>query len=406
MKKGRLDPPRVLVELEDVQSVTSALLTEKLVSRIDSSKLEFGDADILVAKLEPELGKVLIVRKANHDWIGSTEWVPLKLNRKRALPAFLKYVFLNMKMLKAFGLLKSGKIQARLPMTELLQLRIPLPSVKKQATIEHNLSIIDKRITQLARNIETVGSISDRTFSKLYNVGETQAPPRTFAMQFSDASSTRLMRMGVRHGVLTMRTKDMLGGISSHVPLAAIAKVRGGRRLRKRSSYSSKPTGYRYLRNIDISDGEIKVDSVKFISKDQHERLRRYQVFPKEIVMAIAGTVGKTTLIPKELGTCNVTENLAVITPKPGIDPGYLLNILRSSIIQVQIQKEMSELRQQKFGLAKVRRLRIPKPPRKETQLRTSRKLSKEIQLMRARRAKLNDLLLEAVSKTERLLDS
>lgn len=165
--------------------------------------------------------------------------------------------------------------------------------------------------------------------------------------------------------------------------------------------YSTKPTKYRYLRNLDLVDGEIKIGSVKFISEGQHESIERYQVFENEIVITIAGTVGKLSLIPKQLEICNVTENLAVIPPKASIVPKYLLYLLSSSIVQIQIQKEMSELRQQKLGLAKVRNLRIPKPPSRKGQLEMADAISEEIDKMRDRKEKVQDLLSRAIMTVE-----
>jgi type I restriction enzyme S subunit len=116
--------------------------------------------------------------------------------------------------------------------------------------------------------------------------------------------------------------------------------------------------------------------------------------------MAIAGTVGKVAIIPEGLGTCNLTENLALLSPKDSVDPKYLFCLLSSSIVQIQIQKEMSELRQQKLGLAKVRNLKIPKPPeKKEDQLQIVDRVMAEINHMRKQKNEITDLLHLAVKE-------
>jgi restriction endonuclease S subunit len=400
VKKGSLKEPRTLIDLEDVQSKTSAILSEKTVTKTGSDKLEFGSADLVIGKIEPELGKILLNDEKERR-IGSTEWIPLKLRSDRVTPAFLKYLLLNRKVLDALGFLKSGKIQARLPMDELLYLKLPIPSIEIQRALEPKLQKIDLQITDIAKSIEAFSRICDATFVRLYGIDKLNEPPRHFMASFSDVSLSRLMRIGFRQGTLTSKIRELEKKIPRWVSLMSLATVRGGKRLEKGAGYSSKPTKYRYLRNLDLTDGEIGIDSVKFISEEQHKSIRRYQVFENEIVMTIAGTVGKVSLMPKGLGTCNVTENLAVISSKASVVPNYLLYLLSSSIVQIQIQKEMSELRQQKLGLTKVRSLKMPKPLSKPNQREVANAISEKVKKMREKKATVHDLLSRAIMTVE-----
>ena len=403
IKKGTLNERRVLIELEDVEAKTSAILSEKVVTKIGSDKLEFNNADLLLAKIEPELGKVILNSKTEKR-IGSTEWVPLKLQKDIVRPAFLKYLLLNQKVLNALSLLKSGKIQARLPMEELLQLKIPIPSIDLQKSLEPQLLAIDKQITTLAKSINPISKICDEVFFKMHGLNISNELPRYFMTSFSDVSLTRLMRIGFRQGTLAIKMRELQKSISDWVSLASLAEVRGGKRLEKGTGYSSEPTNFRYLRNIDLEDGEIKIESVKYISEEQSKSIEKYQVFENEIVMAIAGTVGKLSVVPKELGTCNVTENLAIIKPKESVVPEYLAYLLNSSIVQIQIQKEMSELRQQKLGIAKVRSLKIPKLPDKPRQIEVANTISGKVKHMREQKAKVQNLLVHAVRTVENVI--
>ncbi|MGB3906796.1 MAG: hypothetical protein WBB22_17965, partial [Anaerolineae bacterium] len=57
LPKGPLDEECILIELDDIESLTGRLLTEdRVVTQVGSSKVVFGDCDLLVGKLRPYLG--------------------------------------------------------------------------------------------------------------------------------------------------------------------------------------------------------------------------------------------------------------------------------------------------------------------------------------------------------------
>ena len=69
----------ILIEEEDVEKKTGVILNEEYVDRIESSKVLFADCDILVSKIRPYLGLVILNDK-NKPYIGTTELVPYKVN--------------------------------------------------------------------------------------------------------------------------------------------------------------------------------------------------------------------------------------------------------------------------------------------------------------------------------------
>lgn len=124
VSKGLLTEPRLLIDLENVESRTSRLLNPTEVEEVGSDRIEFGDADIAFAKLEPYLGKI-IANRPDERWIGSPEWLLYNINKEEVDVGFIRFMLLLPEMLEAYRCLQSGKRHARLSEDDFLNLLVP-----------------------------------------------------------------------------------------------------------------------------------------------------------------------------------------------------------------------------------------------------------------------------------------
>ena len=121
LKKGELDPPRYLIDLDNVHSKCNGLVEDSvmLVDEIGSDKVTFNGADIIISKLEPYLAKCVV--KPDPEAIGTTEWVGFKCINVD--PVIVGYLISRPEMREAMRMLQSGKRHARLNPKELLELK-------------------------------------------------------------------------------------------------------------------------------------------------------------------------------------------------------------------------------------------------------------------------------------------
>ena len=122
LKAGELESETMLVDLDCVQSRSGEISPYcGEVSSIQSDKVCFKGADLLISKLEPYLGKVVI--DPPQDAIGTTEWVGLKC--KSNLDHRVAGYFLMLpQMCEGYRRLQSGKRHARMEPEELLELKV------------------------------------------------------------------------------------------------------------------------------------------------------------------------------------------------------------------------------------------------------------------------------------------
>ena len=75
--------------------------------------------------------------------------------------------------------------------------------------------------------------------------------------------------------------------------LNSIAIIKGGKRLPKGHYYSTVKTDYSYLKVSDMSELGIDYSNLSNISNSTFDILKRYKIEKNEILISIAGTIGK-----------------------------------------------------------------------------------------------------------------
>ncbi len=209
-------------------------------------------------------------------------------------------------------------------------LNIPLPPLPEQIRIVNKLDAlfnhIDKSIALLEENIKysqaLKNSIIENTFIKLLNHSKT------------------------------FKIKE-------------IAEIKGGKRLPKGETVLDEKTNYPYIRVTDFNDnGSIDLDNLKYLKKEVQGQIKRYTITSKDLYISIAGTIGKTGIIPKELDNANLTENAARLVFKPNlkINNRFIYYFTLSNNFKEQIGLATKTVAQPKLALTRLAEVEIPVP--------------------------------------------
>lgn len=157
------------------------------------------------------------------------------------------------------------------------------------------------------------------------------------------------------------------------VKLSSLIRIQGGKRLPQGENYSEADTDYLYFRVSDMTEYQSACfDNCKFISEKNYLTLKRYELFENELIISIAGTIGKTQIVdnfPKDKKII-LTENCAKLSIKdPSILlPEYLDLVLKTDFVQQQIFVSSIQTTIPKLGLDKILSLKIPKIPNLQKQ--------------------------------------
>ncbi|MGL4757334.1 MAG: restriction endonuclease subunit S [Aeromonadaceae bacterium] len=113
------------------------------------------------------------------------------------------------------------------------------------------------------------------------------------------------------------------------------------------------------------SDGNFKSDSVKWISRDADDMLKRSRLMTEDSIFCIVGnTIGSSFIVEKKILPANINQNVALIrVVKDLAHPKYIHYCLRSSYIQWQVKQEASTQAQPSLSLKQISDFRINLPP-------------------------------------------
>lgn len=149
--------------------------------------------------------------------------------------------------------------------------------------------------------------------------------------------------------------------------IADIAQVKGGKRVPKGYKLSVEPTGYPYLRVTDFSDaGTINMDDLRYASTEVHKAIKNYVIFSSDMYLSIAGTIGKTGIIPKELDGAHLTENACRLVFRPEIFNRFVYYFTCTKDFTNQAGVNTRTSAQPKLALSRLSSIKLGIPVRSE----------------------------------------
>ena len=140
-----------------------------------------------------------------------------------------------------------------------------------------------------------------------------------------------------------------------------IAEIKGGKRLPKGKKLTIEDTGFPYIRVSDFNDdGSIDEESVQFVEPDVQAQISRYTISSSDVYVSIAGTIGKTGIVPPNLDNANLTENAAKLVFKEGVDRDFVYFFTRTSSFEKQAIAQTRQAAQPKLALERLGAVELP----------------------------------------------
>jgi type I restriction enzyme, S subunit len=151
--------------------------------------------------------------------------------------------------------------------------------------------------------------------------------------------------------------------------LGDIAQIKGGKRVPKGYKLQSEPTSYAYIRVTDFNDfGSVDLNDIQYINEEVYNQIAKYIISADDLYISIAGTIGKSGIIPIELDGANLTENACKLVFNEGIDTRfvYYFTISESFIKQAGLNTRVAAM--PKLALARLSTISLAIPPLAEQQ--------------------------------------
>lgn len=259
---------------------------ERAISEVRKGFTYFRKNDIILAKITPcfENGKVALANIKNEHGFGSTEFHVIRAKLNVVNEKYLYYllrspIFLNEGARNMTG---SGG-QKRVPKSFLENLKISLPLLAEQQYITRVLDQADRLRQQDRQLLAHYDVLLQTVFVELFgnhNPDVSKWPEKT---------------------------------------IAELAKA-------TKNSMRTGPFGSDLLHSEFVKEGTfvLGIDNVvnncfewakpRFITEEKYGKLKRYTVYPGDVLISIMGTIGRTAVVPDDIPAAINSKHLAAIT--------------------------------------------------------------------------------------------
>ncbi len=287
------------VGMEDIISGTGKFVGSREPKKVGSSTFYFTPEHLLYGRLRPYLNKVLLPDFEGHC---SSEIFPL-LPEVRLDKSFLFYWITSEKVVKEINRTCTGARMPRANVNELLKLDIPLPTVFEQKRIvtilDEAFAGIDTAITNTEKNLANAREL----FESYLNLVFTKRGDGWIDQRFGEICSF---------------VRGPFGGSL------------------KKSCFVEEGFAV-YEQQHAIND---QFESVRyFIDDKKFQEMRRFELFPGDLIMSCSGTMGRVAIVPSTIKRGVINQALLKLTPSDKIDAQYLRLWMESDSFIEEIEK-------------------------------------------------------------------
>lgn len=260
----------------------------------------------------------------------------------------------------------------------LVEFEIPLPPLEEQERIVAKLDAAFAEIDRAAEWAQTKENKIQKLKASLLNISLS-----------SDAVTSETLKLGDLCDVITKGTTPTSIGFK----------------------FESDGINFIKVESLTSNNGFIPSKFAK-ISTNCNESLKRSQLQKGDILFSIAGALGRTAVVTKDILPANTNQALAIIRLKSNIeiDTGFLLYLLNSDTIRVQSERNKGGVAQQNLSLTQLKNYDVYLPSFTEQQQIVARLDAAFAELENANEAikklKLNYSSLKAAILTKELQSS
>jgi type I restriction enzyme S subunit len=157
--------------------------------------------------------------------------------------------------------------------------------------------------------------------------------------------------------------------------------------------------GVPFLRAEDVEGGEVQLSSAsRKIDFETHELLRRSKLQAGDVLVTIAGAIGRSALVPDTVDAANINQAVALVRVRKDVAlPEFISRQIESNFVQSQLGTMQRGVAQKNLNLEQIGDLYVTLPP-----IETQRTIVSTLQ----RANRLRDLREQANQLTNKIIQS
>ena len=248
-------------------------ITEKDAQRLKRYTVRSGD---IVYSRRGDVEKCAFITSEQDGWLCGTGSLRIRFTSKEIEPKFCAY-YLSTPAIKSWVLNNSvGSTMPNLNSTILGNLPLQLPQLPEQQAIAEALSSLDDKIDLLHDQNKTLEALAKTLFRQWF-VEEAE-------------ESWELKRVNEVCKVITKGTTPTSVG------------------------HHFTESGVNFIKAESLTDdGNLLTNKFSYISEETHDFLSRSKIKANDLVLTIAGTIGRVAIVPERFLPANTNQAVAIL---------------------------------------------------------------------------------------------
>ena len=284
---------------------------------VESTKLRFQPGDIIFGKRRVYQRKVAV---ADFEGICSAHAMVLRAKPGAVLPEFLPFFMQSDLFMERALSISVGSLSPTINWKALAAEEFLLPPIQEQARLVEALLAVDEALESYERAAMDAQKVIDAIID-----GE------------------------MAEGVARKRLE-----------VSAVVVTKGESPRWQGFEYSS--VGIPFLTSENVLAASIDLSDLKCIPPEFHEKLRRSQIFPGDVLINIVGaSIGRAAVVPDQVKEANTNQAVAVVRlDTKRLKADYLVRIFLSQRFQREMTKMLVNSARANVSLTDIRNFLIP----------------------------------------------
>ncbi|MDU0431142.1 restriction endonuclease subunit S [Staphylococcus chromogenes] len=267
-------------------------------------------------------------------------------NEEIVSPKYLYYLLQNkMDNIKSLG---TGSTFSEISGKVVKNIEVSLPNLLNQKRVEKVLDSIDEKIELNQKIIANLEELSQTLFKRWF-----------VDFEFPDENGNPYKSSGGE------MVDSELGKIPKEWEIVNLndisLKISKGTTPKKDINTESSSQNIPFFKVKDLSDFyDIKMENVQYISNNTHENLlKRSKLQPQDILLSIAGTIGRIAYVPSTLKNANINQAIGFIRLKNNNYFLYIYNYLKQNDFQNYLTKSVVQAVQANISLKVIKEYKV-----------------------------------------------
>jgi type I restriction enzyme S subunit len=258
---------------------------------------------------------------------------------------FIDYMLKTPFMINVYSMFSSNVVERRriLAQRDFIRIEVPLPSLPEQRAISHMLKMVRQSIEVTERVIAAARELKRSLMKYVFTYG---------IVSIDSAAQVKQIEMDI--GIYPEGWDiQRLGNISKLITKGSSPRWQG---------FSYETHGKVFIRAQNVGEGTIELDDVKYLSESFNKAHPNSIIEENDLLITIAGTIGRTAIATKSIVGCNLNQAVAIIRINQSVLPKYVMYFLLTHNGQRHLQRNKKRLAQANISLQDIRTTLIPFP--------------------------------------------